>query len=117
MNYRGLAGAKLYTPVMFCSNSYQDALEPMKYIHHKYERKKMFAVGCSMGGNILANVLGYEGENSFIKAACVVQAPVKQWECQYSIENSLFGLYNLALGKNIFDIYLENEPVLKTYVK
>ena len=100
-NYRGLAGIDLYTPLLFCSNSYKDQLDPMRYIYEKYckqTQRKCFAVGCSMGANILANILGYEGESSFITAACVVQAPIKKWKCAKAIKNNFYGIYDKALG-------------------
>lgn len=118
INYRGLAGVKLKTPKMFCCDSWQDVLEPMTHVYNKYKKdRKYFAIGCSMGGNILGNLLGYEGKNTFIEAACVVQAPIKNWECETSVRSALCGFYDRAFGMNIFNIYLENEPMLKNHVK
>ena len=119
-NYRGLAGIELYTPLLFCSNSYKDQLDPMKYIYEKYCKpndRKCFAIGCSMGANILANILGYEGTSSFITAACVVQAPIKKWKCAKAIKNNFYGIYNKALGQGINDIVLQHEPMLRDMVK
>ena len=70
-----------------------------------------------MGGNLLANLLGYEGKKTFIDAACVVQAPIKNWECEASIRSGLCGLYDKAFGRNLFQIYLDNEPILRSHVK
>ena len=71
INYRGLAGAELKTPTLFCSDSMDDFLEPMKFYHQMFGKRKMMAVGCSMGAGILANILGNEGENCFLEAACI----------------------------------------------
>ena len=36
INYRGLNGLKLATPKFYNANSYNDILEPMKYIYNRY---------------------------------------------------------------------------------
>ena len=45
----------------------------------------MFAVGCSMGGNVLVNSLATIGSKSFIEAACVISVPIKMWEVEEHI--------------------------------
>ena len=83
INYRGLAGIELATSKVYCSYAYMDIVEPMEYVYNKYclnPKKKAYAIGCSMGANILANLLGHLGQNCILDAACVVQAPIKKWE-------------------------------------
>lgn len=75
INYRGLAGAELTSPKFCCSSSFMDVLEPMRYVYDKYCRdsdRKVFAIGGSMGANILANLIGHEGKDCFIDAAFIV---------------------------------------------
>ena len=58
-------------------------------------------MGCSMGASILANLVGHQGSNCFLDAVCMVQAPIKLWECAPVIEKSFFGLYDSALGSSL----------------
>ena len=51
-----------------------------------------------MGANILANLVGYEGEDCFLDAACTVCGPIKMWEAGKCIKSSLFGMYDQFLG-------------------
>ena len=73
INHRGFAGAKLRTPVFYSGAGYQDESEAMCYVIQKYCRFKIlkngnkikktckvFAIGCSIGGNILGHVLGHQ---------------------------------------------------------
>ena len=70
-----------------------------------------------MGANIVANYLGEEGPNCFLKAACCVQAPMKMWECGENIEKRLFGFYNYALGKNLKNkLELLSPNIRETYL-
>ena len=46
----------------------------MKNIYDRYGRnRKIYALGISYGANNIANVLGYEGDASFITAAVSFQ--------------------------------------------
>lgn len=45
-----------------------------------------------MGGNVLANLLGVEGKDSLIEAACIIQSPLK-FDVD-KVKRSLFGLYD-----------------------
>ena len=92
----------------------------MSYVHNKFcknKERKSFAIGCSMGANILANILGRQGNDVFIQAACVVQAPIKKWESAKCIKENLFGIYDKALGEGINDVVMQHESVLKDMVK
>jgi len=51
-----------------------------------------------MGANILSNLLATLGADTFLTAACVLQAPIKKWECARFIRTSMFGVYNYVLG-------------------
>lgn len=116
MNQRGLAGCKLSTPKLYKIDQYEDPLEVMKYFHQKYcegKNKKFMSIGCSMGANMLVHILGNEGENTFIDAACCVQAPMKLFEMMKTIRVVNDGFYDRALGASIKTVMRENEPVLK----
>ena len=120
INYRGLGDAKLETPRLYSCYSYQDVLEPMTAIYDKFcknQNRKAFAVGCSMGANILANLVGHQGDDCFLEAACLVQAPMKMWEIETFIQNSACGLYNSHLGKNLNSVITRHQSVLNDHFK
>ena len=61
INHRGLAGCPLTTPKLYHGGSTDDFREPLKQIHDIYCKttgKKIMALGCSLGANKLALVLG-----------------------------------------------------------
>ena len=69
----------------------------------------MFAVGCSMGANLLANLLGTEKENSVIDAAVCIQAPMKMWIVGEKIKTVANGLYEQSLGKSLINLIETNK--------
>ena len=63
------------TPRMYNYYGYQDVLEPMRHVYEVYCKpinRKCFAVGISMGANIMTNLLGETGENCFLEAAFII---------------------------------------------
>jgi predicted alpha/beta-fold hydrolase len=108
VNYRGLGGAKLLTPKLFCSNSWEDAAEAIEYISKNFPERKLFAIGLSMGGNILANMLGYQESKTKISAAAIIMSPLKPVDSIKDLKENFFGLYNKALGNSFRKLYREN---------
>jgi len=120
INYRGLAGAPLTTPRLYTANNWEDILEPMQHVYDKYckgQNKKAYAIGLSMGANILGNMLGYQGENCFLEAACIVNSPMKMWQCEPAIRTSLYGTYNKAMGGSLRKLLINHESVLNPTFK
>jgi predicted alpha/beta-fold hydrolase len=76
INYRGLYGTELSTPKLYNCFAVDDVLEPMEAVIKRYEPKKVFAIGCSMGSNILANLMGILGEKTFVNAAVMINGPM-----------------------------------------
>jgi predicted alpha/beta-fold hydrolase len=57
MNFRGI-GMKLHNPMMISTNCYKDVREYIEHVCLHYPDKKVFAVGFSYGGMLLARYLG-----------------------------------------------------------
>ena len=76
-----------------------DVIEPIKHIQKNY-KAKYFAMGCSMGGNILANALGSK-HNLNLESAVCFQAPTKIWKCFENVQNCLYGIFDWCLGNNM----------------
>ena len=99
INARGSAGVKATSQRIHIAFNHDDVLEVMTSVYERYPNRKVFAVGASMGGNNLTNLLGFEGENTFITAACAIQPHVKYWNWPDHFKKSFFGIYNIAIGK------------------
>ena len=119
INYRGMTGATLTTPQIYNFGSYKDVLEPMKYVYEKYcsqTSRPAFALGCSMGANILTNVIGHQGEACFLKAAFLIQAPMQIKMCIESIVTSMNGIFNKKMGEGLLNVYQRHQNVLREHM-
>ena len=72
VNHRGLSGCKLSTPKLYHGASTEDFREPLRMVHQKNPGKKIMAIGCSLGANKLAMVMGEDGEECIIDAAVCI---------------------------------------------
>lgn len=119
INHRGLAGCPLKTPKLYCGSTFQDILEPIEHYTEifKRENRKCFAVSFSMGSALLGNMLGFLKDRKILDGACVVQSPIQMWESYKSLEESIGGFYNRALGKNSLKLWLEHEEMLNLEIE
>ncbi|CAL5371134.1 unnamed protein product [Camellia sinensis] len=53
----------------------EDTREVIHYLHHEYAKAPLFAVGTSIGANILVKYLGEDGENVLIAGAAAICSP------------------------------------------
>lgn len=77
INHRGLGGIEITTPKLYSAGSQQDQIEVIDQISNKYPDRKLFALGISLGGNIVVNLMGIQKENCKLTAAVSFIAPIK----------------------------------------
>ena len=90
VNHRGCAGVPLKTPLLYSAGSY-DGLKKAIEIYKKANPKQpRFAVGFSLGANILGKYLA-EHEDSGIEAAACICGPMCIIKSSDYLESKFFG--------------------------
>lgn len=76
----------------------------LKYVNETYcleedgsRKNEIFLIGNSMGANMVACILGEDGDESFVKAACAVQPPMRLHSLAGHLSSNLFGFYDRVL--------------------
>jgi predicted alpha/beta-fold hydrolase len=100
------------TPKLYNALSVEDFREPMQYVMDKYVKGKAYAVGCSMGANVLANYLGMYPNEGILSGAVCIQSGIKKWEGAEYFRTSLGGIYNRAMGSYQFKYLRANLELL-----
>jgi len=77
MHFRSCSGVMNKKANSYHSGKTDDALEFLESLKVNYTSSKIFAVGYSLGGNMLLKLLGELAQNSFITAAVSVSAPME----------------------------------------
>lgn len=89
------------TPQFYCASSeddFQNALTFMKQEGILSNEEDVFAVGFSLGGNILGRFLAKEMYNAPFKKAICVCPPIDLKASSENIESKLWGAYSRALA-------------------
>ncbi|KAG1683553.1 Phospholipase ABHD3 [Nymphon striatum] len=89
---RGLGGAAIKTPRLFCGANIEDLKEALDYIKNKYPESPIFATGCSLGGLHVTRYLIEMGEKSLIDYAMTVSVPWDSFIANSSMESSSVNL-------------------------
>lgn len=76
-----------------------------------------YAIGVSMGANILANYLGIHAKDKLLSGAVCIQSGIKKWEGVEFFRTSLGGTYNRAMGKQQFKYLNKNFDLLAPFFK
>jgi len=99
MHFRGCAGTANMVPRSYHSGDTGDANAWIDYVHQHYPNNPLYAVGYSIGGNVLLKLLGEEKENTPLKAAVSVSAPMDLAVCAEVISKGFSKNYEKHLLK------------------
>lgn len=87
---------------MYNAADTSDLKEAIDYIYEEYcdfgRRRKLFAVGVSLGAGVLANYLSKEKGNSPVTAACCLACHFDTFVAMDFLAKHLYGFYDYSLG-------------------
>ena len=99
MHFRGCSGKPNLFPRSYHSGDTADAKAWIDYLNVKYKNSSLYAVGYSIGGNVLLKYLGEEKEKTPLKAAISVSAPMDLAVCAEVISKGFAKNYEEHLLK------------------
>lgn len=68
----------------------------------------MYAVGFSLGANLLTKYLGEEGDKCFLVGASAVSNPWDFKKCYVGLEKELFGFYDKVMSDLLKQRYMDH---------
>ncbi|CAN4108163.1 unnamed protein product [Withania somnifera] len=74
-NHRGLGGVSITSDCLYHAGWTEDARKVIEHLHTQYPQAPLFAVGTSIGANVLVKYLGEEGVNTSIDGAVAICSP------------------------------------------
>lgn len=108
MHFRGCSGRDNKLARSYHSGDSGDALEFAHALKKRFKNRKLYAVGYSLGANMLLKLLGEEGENSPFYKAVAVSAPMQLNVCADSMNRGFSRYYQHRLVKDL-NIALEKK--------
>lgn len=101
VHFRGCSGVMNSQPISYHSGKTDDALEFVKSTNKRYTDAKLFAIGYSLGGNMLLKLLGELGYASPFTSAIAVSAPMQLELCGGSMDSGFSKIYQAHLMKSL----------------
>jgi predicted alpha/beta-fold hydrolase len=126
VNGRGCALSKITTPQLFNARATWDVRQAIKELRILFPNRPLYAVGYSLGANILTNYCGEEGSKCVLKAAVANSNPWNLELCNTALNSTWLGvnIYSRTMGKNLMGLYerhkeqmLQNPDIKKEVVE
>ena len=109
-NCRGTSESPLTTPQFYSASYTGDIRHVVNTLRERYPDAPLFAIGWSLGANILTNFLGEEGENAKVTGAAALCNPFDLNACDAALESGFFGkVYSQAMAKNMRKLFAPHE--------
>lgn len=107
MHFRGCSGKPNRLPRSYHSGDTLDAASYLAHLEKIYPHSSLFAVGYSLGGNMLLKMLGEFGISSSLRAAVCVSAPMQLDICADVMNRGFSKIYQANLMKELKKSLLE----------
>ena len=101
LNHRGGSKTEVTSPKLYCAGSSWDLKEGLEYLTSTRPNVEFYAVGFSLGANILGKYQAEEGIKSKLKGAVCINGPMDMIEASNHLEKVWNGLFTKILANNI----------------
>jgi len=101
MHFRGCSGVDNRLPSSYHSAKTDDAKHWIKEVAHRYPNSQLFAIGYSLGGNMLLNLLAECRHDTSLTAAISISAPLQLDICADTIDNGFSKIYQKYLMRHL----------------
>lgn len=101
MHFRGCSGKMNRLPRSYHSGDTADAKEWIESLQQRYPESPLFAIGFSLGGNMLLKLLGEWQKLSPLRAAVSVSAPLQLDICADQMKQGFSRFYQYLLLKSL----------------
>ncbi len=111
VNGRGCAMSKITTPQLFNSRATWDVRQLILTLRELFPNRPLYAVGFSLGANILTNYCGEEGSSCVLRAAVSNSNPWNLELCNSELQRTWLGLeiYHRTMGKNMMGLFEQHK--------
>jgi predicted alpha/beta-fold hydrolase len=116
VNGRGCALSTITTPQLFNSRATWDVRQTILTLRELFPNRPFYAIGFSLGANILTNYVGEQGSSCDLRAAVACSNPWNLEICNVELQRTWLGLevYCKTMGANMKKLFeLHKQQILK----
>ncbi|KAJ1666947.1 hypothetical protein IW140_004797 [Coemansia sp. RSA 1813] len=117
VNYRGCAGVKLTTHVLYNGGFTSDYGFAVEHIRSRFPQSKLIGVGFSLGANLVTKYVGEQGADCPLKAAISVCNPFDLAASSDAVEKPSFRnrhIYTPAMLLGLMNLYKRHRTMMET---
>ncbi|PMG43603.1 hydrolase [Shewanella sp. 10N.286.52.B9] len=100
-HHRSCSGEPNRLARSYHSGDTEDIHFTLTQLHQQYPESPLYAVGYSLGGNVLAKYQGEQGEQSLLEKTIIVSAPLWLAACAKKLEKGFSKIYQQHLIKQL----------------
>jgi predicted alpha/beta-fold hydrolase len=115
INNRGHNDTELKTPVVVSGAYTEDLRYIIRHVRDLHPQRRLYAVGFSMGANILCKYLGTEGAATPLSAAVSVSNPLDFLMCENVLSQGWGLFYNLLMTVGLKRMYRRHRHLFHTH--
>ncbi|KAK0619332.1 Alpha/Beta hydrolase protein [Immersiella caudata] len=117
VNARGCANSEVTSGVLFNARATWDVRQIVSWAKETFPNRPLFAMGFSLGANILTNYVGEEGANCPLKAAISVGNPFDLEASNKALTRSTLGhhIYQRVMGTNMKKLIAKHKDAVLKY--
>ncbi|OVA04760.1 hypothetical protein BVC80_1719g97 [Macleaya cordata] len=104
-NSRGCGGSPVITPQFYSASFTEDTREVVKHVKTRYPNSNLYAVGWSLGANILVRYLGEESQNCPLSGAVSLCNPFNLVIADEDFRKGFNNIYDKALARALTKIF------------
>lgn len=104
-NSRGCGGSPVVTPQFYSASFTGDTREVVKHVNTRYPNSNLYAVGWSLGANILVRYLGEEAENCLLSGGVSLCNPFNLIIADEDFRKGFNNIYDKALARSLTKIF------------
>lgn len=108
LNWRGCSGEPNLLPRSYHSGASDDLAETLKHLRARRPLAPLYAVGYSLGGNVLLKYLGESGRDSGLQGAVAVSVPFRLDQCADRIGQGFSRVYQAHFMREML-AYIKNK--------
>ncbi|KAL9030077.1 MAG: hypothetical protein Q9196_001768 [Gyalolechia fulgens] len=121
INARGCAQSKITSDFLFNARATWDVRQVVKWLRQTFPNRPLFAIGYSLGANILVNYLGEEGDKCLLDAAVVCSNPWNLELGNAALQRTWAGLegYSKSMArdlKGLFELLISSTAPLASVI-
>ncbi|KAJ2346563.1 hypothetical protein GGH91_002162 [Coemansia sp. RSA 2671] len=117
VNFRGCAGVKVTTPVLYNGGLTSDYGYAVDHIRGRYPSSKLVGIGYSLGANLVTKYVGEQGEGCPLSAAISVCNPYDLAASSDALEVPTFRnrrIYTPAMLLGLMKLYRRHHKIIET---